>query len=679
MYEKSVLANGVRVVTGPMTGVRSASLIFYYGVGSRYERPEHAGHLPLPGAHALQGHREAARPDADLPGDRGRRRHSQRRHRPRGDELLVQGARAPTSPWPSTCWPTSSATRSSTPAELDKERSVIFEEIRSVQDSPEDLVHDVIDEVVWGDQGVGRSIAGTEETVGAIDRAAMVDFWQRNYSPDRLVVAAGGDIAHDEVVALTERYFGDLAADVRGRRLRAVTVDDQTGAARAPRRARDRAGAPLPRDAGAALHRPSAATCSRRSRRSSPPGMSSRLFQEIREKRGLVYSVYGYFRPYADVGQGVVYAGTDLERVEETIDAIVEELRKLRDERVPEDELQRTKELRKGRLLMGLEDSRSVAAWIGSQEADLRRDQDPGRGDGEDRRRHRRARCRSWRGALPRRPAQPGPGRPLRRPATLRRPVDACDERRRQPSSPRRRSRRSTRPLDDGEAAALLADCRIRSATRTRRGRCWQPRVRTRHASLLGVGSTASWSASTCSGGCTMANEIRRPRRGTRPTGGAASARCASTTRSCGRASGRWWWRRTKRRWPFFKACGFKLVGKRKGPDGVAALPARLARADPETRRGRRRPSVERRAGLATGWEAIVDLALAEDIGTGDVTTLATVPAGARAPAAYDARQGRGRRSPGSTAAAYTFDRVDPAVRFTPSVADGARVQTPAT
>ena len=96
--------------------------------------------------------------------------------------------------------------------------------------------------------------------------------------------------------------------------------------------------------------------------------MSSRLFQEIREKRGLVYSVYGYFRPYEDVGQGVVYAGTDLDRVDEAITAIIGELRKLRDDGVPEDELERTKELRKGRLMMGFEDSRSVASWIGSQE-----------------------------------------------------------------------------------------------------------------------------------------------------------------------------------------------------------------------------------------------------------------------------------------------------------------------
>jgi predicted Zn-dependent peptidase len=97
-------------------------------------------------------------------------------------------------------------------------------------------------------------------------------------------------------------------------------------------------------------------------------GMSSRLFQEIREKRGLVYAVYGYYRQYSDVGQGVVYAGTDVKRVPEAIGAICGELARLRDEGVPLDELDRTKELRKGRLLMGLEDSRSMASWVGSQE-----------------------------------------------------------------------------------------------------------------------------------------------------------------------------------------------------------------------------------------------------------------------------------------------------------------------
>ena len=98
-------------------------------------------------------------------------------------------------------------------------------------------------------------------------------------------------------------------------------------------------------------------------------GMSSRLFQEIRERRGLVYSVYGYFRGYEDIGQGVIYAGTDIDRVEETIEAIIGELQKIRDIPVPPEELENSKTLRKGRLLMGLEDSRSVASWVGSQEA----------------------------------------------------------------------------------------------------------------------------------------------------------------------------------------------------------------------------------------------------------------------------------------------------------------------
>ncbi|MDQ3411576.1 MAG: insulinase family protein, partial [Chloroflexota bacterium] len=252
-------------------------------------------------------------------------------------------------------------------AELDKERSVIFEEIRSIQDSPEELVHEVIDEVVWGEQGVGRSIAGSEETVGTVDRAGMVDFWRRNYGPDRLVVAAAGDLQHDAVVELTDRFFGDLEP-VTGSNQWETTLNTQN-------EPRVRLVQRETEQAHLCLAMPALPyTTERRYVQSTieavlSSGMSSRLFQEIREKRGLVYSVYGYFRPYADVGQGVVYAGTDLERVEETITATVGELRKLRDEPVPADELRRTKDLRNGRLLMGLEDSRSVAGWIGSQEA----------------------------------------------------------------------------------------------------------------------------------------------------------------------------------------------------------------------------------------------------------------------------------------------------------------------
>ncbi len=367
LYEKTTLPNGVRVVTGPMTGVRSASLIFYYGVGSRYERPDVAGvshfleHMLFKGTER--------RPDPML---------ISQEVEGVGGVLNAATGRESTSYWckvPSTHLAASfdvlaDIVRNSVidQGELDKERSVIFEEIRSINDAPEDLVHEVIDEVVWGDQAVGRAIAGSEETVGNVTRDGMIDYWRRNYGPDRLVVAAGGDVRHEEVVALTERYFGDLAPPAAPDEFDVAAPDPAQDGPRVRLVERDTEQAHLCLAMPALSYQTERRYVQSTIEAVLSSGMSSRLFQEIREKRGLVYSVYGYFRPYADVGQGVIYAGTDLERVEETIGAVVEELRKLRDEPVPEDELRRTKELRKGRLLMGLEDSRSVASWIGSQE-----------------------------------------------------------------------------------------------------------------------------------------------------------------------------------------------------------------------------------------------------------------------------------------------------------------------
>jgi predicted Zn-dependent peptidase len=253
------------------------------------------------------------------------------------------------------------------PTEMDKERKVIFEEIRSTQDVPEDLVHDLIDQLVWGNDPVGREIAGSEATVGSISRDDMMSFWQRNYVPERLVIAAGGDISHEQVVEQAEKYFGDLTPSGTQDQISPVTVSQDARRVQVVNRETEQAhlcvGFPA-----LSYHD------ERRYAQSTieavlSAGMSSRLFQEIREKRGLVYSVYGYFRGYEDVGQGVVYAGTDVERVGEAIEAIIGELQKLRDIPVPAEELANSKTLRKGRLLMGLEDSRSVASWVGSQEA----------------------------------------------------------------------------------------------------------------------------------------------------------------------------------------------------------------------------------------------------------------------------------------------------------------------
>lgn len=365
-YEKTTLPNGVRIVTGRMEGVKSASLIIAYNVGSRIEPAPIAGvahfleHMLFKGTtnrpDPLTISQEIESVGGILNAGTGRENTSYWAKVPGMHLALAFEVLA-------------DMLRNSVfdAEELEKERKVIFEEIRAIQDIPEDMVHDVIDQLVWGTDPVGRDVAGSEETVANIDREAMVDFFHRNYGADRLVIAAGGDVNHDEVVALAERFFGDLPVTINPH-TSTVAKSDQTEK-RIKLITRDTEQAHLCLGFPALSYYDDRRYVQSTIEAILSSGMSSRLFQEIREKRGLVYSVYGYFRSHEDIGQGVIYAGTDTERVKETIEAIMTELKKLRDEPVPEDELERTKTLRKGRLLMGLEDSRSVASWVGSQEA----------------------------------------------------------------------------------------------------------------------------------------------------------------------------------------------------------------------------------------------------------------------------------------------------------------------
>lgn len=365
-YDKTTLPNGVRVVTGRMEGVHSASLIMSYNVGSRIEPKPIAGVAHYLEHMLFKGTQK--RPDPLT---------ITQEIESVGGFVNAGTSRETTSYWVKVPGNQLSLAfdvladmlRNSTfdAEEMEKERKVIYEEIRAVQDIPEDLVHDMIDQLVWGDDPVGRDVAGTEATVANIDRTTMIDFFNRNYGADRLVIAAGGAIDHDEVVRLAETYFGDLSPSLNPHTsTRAVSTQNES---------RVRIITKDTEQAHLCIGFPALSYFDDRRYAQSTietilsSGMSSRLFQEIRERRGLVYSVYGYFRSHEDVGQGVVYAGTDTERVKETISAIVGELKKLRDIPVSAEELERTKTLRKGRLLMGLEDSRSVAGWVGSQES----------------------------------------------------------------------------------------------------------------------------------------------------------------------------------------------------------------------------------------------------------------------------------------------------------------------
>jgi predicted Zn-dependent peptidase len=363
-YRKTTLNNGVRVVTSRMDHVHSASLIFLYGVGARYEEDHQAGvshfieHMLFKGTEKRP---DPAMISSQIEGVGGIINAST------GREGTNYWVKVPADHLASSFDVLADIVRNSlfVEEEMEKERFVIVEEIHGVHDTPDDLVHDIIDEVVWDGQPVGRSILGTESTVGTLTHQDMRAFMDQHYRPERLVIAASGKVDHNEVVEMAEKAFGDLApgmGDTCG-----LTQMLQT----APRvRLIER---PTEQAHLCIAHAALPYTDERRYVQGTidsilSSGMSSRLFQEIRERRGLVYSVYGYFRQYADVGQGVVYAGTDLLRVDETIDAILNEMRKLKEDGVPEEELRMTKEMSKGRIVMGLEDSRSVASWIGGQE-----------------------------------------------------------------------------------------------------------------------------------------------------------------------------------------------------------------------------------------------------------------------------------------------------------------------
>lgn len=364
LYEKSVLSNGVRVVTSRMDHVKSASLIVYVGAGSRHESDEQAGishfleHMVFKGT--------SKRPDPveitqEVEGVGGMLNAATSR------ENTNYWVKVPSAHLEGAFDVIGDMLRNSVfdPVEIDKERGVIVEEIRGIDDTPDDLIHDVIDDLIWTGQSVGRSVIGSEETVRSVTRQDLIDYLTAQYRPDRIVISAAGDIDHERVLRMTDRYFGDLPPSGVDTFVH-TTCEQDSPRVRLVQRPTN--------EAHLCLGLPALPyTDDRRFTQDMidailSSGMSSRLFREIRERLGLAYEVYSYFREYSDVGQGVVYAGIDPQRTTETVKAVLREFEKLRTERVPEDELRRTKELRKGRIEMGLEDSRSVAGWIGSQE-----------------------------------------------------------------------------------------------------------------------------------------------------------------------------------------------------------------------------------------------------------------------------------------------------------------------
>ena len=250
------------------------------------------------------------------------------------------------------------------PAEIEKERQVIIEEINMSLDSPSQRVAMLIDELLWPGHPLGRDIAGSKESVAGITRDMMLDYLAKQYQPGNTVLAIAGDIQHQEVVTMVSQATASWAnhqpqpgyAAYQGKLARRVLIEnrdtEQTQLCLA-----------LP---GLSITHPERFKLDLLNVILGE-GMSSRLFTEIRDKLGLAYSIQSYAEHFLDTGAIIISAGVETKNLQVAIRAILEELARLK-EATPEAELTKAKELFKGRLLLRLEDSRSVAGWMGGQE-----------------------------------------------------------------------------------------------------------------------------------------------------------------------------------------------------------------------------------------------------------------------------------------------------------------------
>ncbi|HVZ08666.1 M16 family metallopeptidase [Rhodopila sp.] len=244
--------------------------------------------------------------------------------------------------------------------ELERERGVILQEIGQANDTPDDIIFDHFQEVAYPSQPLGRPILGSEDGIRQMPRATLTGYMQRHYGASNVVVAAAGNLHHQAIVDLVGRHFADLPtltppptepATYRGGEFRQVRDLDQVHVV---------LGFPSV-GYGHPDYYPTMLLSSLLG-----GGMSSRLFQEIREKRGLVYSIYSFNAPYADGGLFGVYAGTGEQEVEELVPVTLEELRKVQTQ-VTEVELARARSQVKASVLMSLESTGSRCEQLARQ------------------------------------------------------------------------------------------------------------------------------------------------------------------------------------------------------------------------------------------------------------------------------------------------------------------------
>lgn len=363
MIEREVLPNGVRIVTERIDYVQSASIGVWVGVGARDELENVSGishvieHMLFKGTRSRSAKQIA-------------------------DEMdMIGGYLNAFTDKEYTCYYAKVLSEHIAegldvlsdmflnsvidPGELAREKNVILEEIKQQQDEPDDLVHDVFFETIWPKHVLGRPIIGFAETVSSLTRDDLVDYMARRYTPDTIVVAAAGNLDHKQILDMVAERFGDLHGKQSEWRLPETTPEANVATrlvSKPVEQIQVVLGVPAYTQLDARKYILSLLDIA------VGGGMSSRLFQEIREKRGLAYSVGTYTQSYREGGAFAVYAGTSPETAQEVIDITFAELARVRDHNITDLELTRAKNQVRGGLLMGQESMSNRMTRMGKSE-----------------------------------------------------------------------------------------------------------------------------------------------------------------------------------------------------------------------------------------------------------------------------------------------------------------------
>jgi len=363
MYQKTTLKNGLRVVTETLEGTNAVTVLVLVGAGSRYETSQQRGishfleHMFFKGADRYKNTKEVSEAIDSVGGEfnaftgkeyagyyvKVANESKEIAFDVLGD-MMLNGKLAQ--------------------EEIEKERGVILEEYNMYQDTPMYQIGWDFEKLLFGDQPLGWDTIGTKEVINGVMHEDFVDYYKKLYTSDNTVVAVAGNVKHEDVVQYVEKYFGELGGQ---KSLEHAVLKDLDGGRVAIQEKKTE-------QAHIAVGFPGLAEPSKDHWAMKllavilGGNMSSRMFLGVREAKGLSYYINTSTDNYQDAGAIVTNAGVDLKRVDEAIEAVINEYRVLRDDGVPEKELNKAKAYLKGKMVLNLEDSEEFAHMLGKYE-----------------------------------------------------------------------------------------------------------------------------------------------------------------------------------------------------------------------------------------------------------------------------------------------------------------------